>query len=63
MLKVYNLIGQEIITLVNKEQYAGNYSIIWNGKDNHNKQVSSVTYFYVLKTENHSISKKMLLLK
>ena len=32
MLKVYNLIGQEIITLVNKEQYAGNYSIIWNGK-------------------------------
>ena len=63
MLKVYNLIGQEIITLVNKEQYAGNYSIIWNGKDKHNKQVSSGTYFYVLKTENHSISKKMLLLK
>ena len=34
-----------------------------NIADKHNKQISSGTYFYVLKTENHSISKKMLLLK
>ena len=63
ILKIYNLIGQEIITLVNEEQYAGNYNIIWNGKDKDNKQLSSGTYFYVLKTQNHSVAKKMLLLK
>ena len=34
-----------------------------NGKDKDNKQLSSGTYFYVLKTQNHSVAKKMLLLK
>ena len=32
-------------------------------KDKHNKQVSSGTYFYVLKTENHSAIKKDVTLK
>jgi len=63
-LKIYNLSGQLIRTLVNKERLPGNYSIAWNGKDALGKQVCGGVYFYQLKTDNgFSETKKMLLLK
>jgi len=57
-LKVYNLLGQEIATLVNEELNAGAFEVNFNAAN-----LSSGTYFYKLKTENTSLVKKMIVLK
>mgnify|MGYP001187980012 CR=1 FL=1 len=62
-LSVYNILGQEVISLVNKEQFAGKYTIRWDGTSNRLTNVSSGTYFYVLQTNNFKQVKKMVLLK
>ena len=63
LLVIYNLLGQEVITLINNEQWAGKYSVRWNGTNQFGNQVSTGTYFYFLKTQNNQSVKKMLLLK
>ncbi|MFC1898617.1 C10 family peptidase [Candidatus Cloacimonadota bacterium] len=62
-LTVYNIKGQKVVTLVNEIKEAGQHSIVWNGKDNNNKTVSSGIYFYRLSTGKKIMKKKMLLLK
>ncbi|MCF8356725.1 MAG: C10 family peptidase [Melioribacteraceae bacterium] len=62
-LTVYNIKGQKVVTLVNEIKEAGQHSIVWNGKDNNNKTVSSGIYFYRLSTGKRNMKKKMLLLK
>lgn len=57
-LKVYDLQGKEITSLVNKKQSAGNYSVEFNGAN-----LSSGIYFYTLQTENYKETKKMMLVK
>lgn len=59
-LSIYNLLGQKVATLVNKEQAAGSYQVHWDGKDQFNKSVPSGVYIYRLQTNNYSSSKKML---
>lgn len=62
MLKVYDILGREIATLVNKSQSSGNYEIEFDGS-----KLSSGIYFYKLSTgvgaKNYSTTKKMILLK
>lgn len=62
-LVIYNLKGQEIKTLVNKELNIGQHSFIWNGKDSQGKPVASGIYFYRINTEKRTIINKMILLK
>jgi hypothetical protein len=62
-LKIFNVKGQLVKTLVNNTQDAGYKKISWNGKDNDNKAVASGIYFYTLETPNSSTSKKMMLMK
>ena len=62
-LKIYNISGQEIRTLVNEKQIAGKHSVTWNGKDSNNKNVSSGIYLYKLSAGKETKIKKMLLLK
>ena len=57
-LKVYDMLGQEVATLVNKEQKAGNYEINFNA----NKLTSEI-YFYTLQAGKYRATNKMLLLK
>jgi hypothetical protein len=57
-LKVYDLLGKEVATLVNEEKPAGEYEVEFNGSN-----LSSGMYFYQLKTDSHSETKKMVLLK
>ncbi len=57
-LRIYNILGEEVATLVNKKQLPGNYSVKFNAKN-----LPSGVYFYVLKYGNLSATKKMLLLK
>jgi hypothetical protein len=62
-IRVYNMLGQEIITLLEQEQSYGEYSILWNGLDRSGKQVASGVYFTELKAGSIRRVTKMLLLK
>ena len=62
-LKVYNIKGQLVKTLVKGEQQTGSYEVVWNGKDSNEKSISSGVYFYKLSTKDETIMKKMLMLK
>jgi len=62
-LIVFNLKGKKVKILVNEKLDYGNHTIIWNGKDDNNKAVSSGIYFYKLKTDNNEETKKMILMK
>ena len=62
-LEIYNIKGQKVKTLVNENLEAGNHSVIWNGKNDNNKLVSSGIYFYKLKAGDFNSTKKMILLK
>ncbi|MBL7959563.1 T9SS type A sorting domain-containing protein [bacterium] len=63
-LKVYNILGQEVIVLVNGYYETGrNYSVNWNGKDQLGLPVASGLYFYRLEAGKIAKTKKMLLVK
>lgn len=55
-LKVYDISGRVISNLINKEQPSGNYEAILNT----NNQLQSGTYFYTLKVNNLSKTKKLI---
>lgn len=57
-LRVYDLLGREIIMLVNREQKPGNYSVKFDASE-----IPSGVYFYKLITNNYSQTKKMILLR
>jgi len=57
-LKVYDVLGNEVATLVNEEKSAGKYQVDFNGRE-----LSSGVYFYQLKAGSFVETKKMLLLK
>ncbi|MFQ5499939.1 MAG: T9SS type A sorting domain-containing protein [Candidatus Zixiibacteriota bacterium] len=63
VLKVYDLLGRTVNTLISETQSAGSYAIDWDGTDIEGNTVASGMYFYRLETDNYSIAKKMLLLK
>lgn len=62
-LKIYNLNGQEISTLVNEIQGAGFRSVVWDGSDNQGHKVSSGIYIYQLQTGNWKKSDKVALIR
>ena len=62
-VKVFNLKGQIINTLVNKEVAAGNQSVTWNGKDASGNAVSSGLYFVRVENSGKAVTRKMLLSK
>jgi hypothetical protein len=57
-LKVYNILGQVVSTLVNDNMKAGTYETIFDANG-----LSSGTYLYVVNVGNHNITGKMLLMK
>ncbi|MDQ7799627.1 MAG: FlgD immunoglobulin-like domain containing protein, partial [Candidatus Edwardsbacteria bacterium] len=62
-LKIYNVTGQLVKTLINKDQPAGGYTINWDRKDNNSMSVSAGVYIYHLSTDDKSQSRKMIVLK
>ena len=60
VLDVYNLIGQKVATLVNREQQAGSYSVQFSAAS---RQYTSGVYFYRLQAGNFVETKKLILLK
>jgi photosystem II stability/assembly factor-like uncharacterized protein len=61
-LKVYDLLGKEVATLVNEEKPAGSYEVEFNSASSI-KNLASGIYFYRLQAEDFVETKKMLLLK
>ncbi len=63
VLKVYNIQGEEIATLVNNSLNAGSYKAQWNGRNLNGETLSSGIYIYRIITDNFSQSHKMIMLK
>ncbi len=57
-LKVYDLLGKEIVTLVDENKAVGNFKVTFDARN-----VPSGTYFYTLKSREFSQTKKMILVK
>lgn len=62
-LDIFNILGQTVATLVNREMDAGQYSIRWEGSDNGGRPVASGIYFYRLSSGTFSRTIRMVLLK
>nr|MDA3813021.1 carboxypeptidase regulatory-like domain-containing protein [Candidatus Cloacimonadota bacterium] len=62
-INIYNMKGQLVKTLVNEQLEAAYHDVVWNGKDNSNKSISSGIYFYKMRSSNYTATKKMILMK
>ena len=62
-LKIFNIKGQLIKILVNEYKQKGDHSVIWNGTDMQNRQVSSGAYYYRLQVGNRVKTKSLTLVK
>ena len=62
-LKIYNINGEEVSTLVDEFQNAGYQSMVWNGLDKNGVAVTSGMYYIRLKSSNQSQFRRMLLIK
>jgi flagellar hook assembly protein FlgD len=62
-IKVYNAMGQLVRTLVDERRDPGRYSIRWDGRNQAGERVSSGVFFYSMKAERFSETKKMLVVR
>jgi len=62
-LAIYDLLGRQVTTLVNRVEEPGYRSVTWNGTDAVGKTVSAGMYLYVIKAGDFVQTRKMILLK
>jgi len=62
-LKIYNILGEEVKNLINKELSAGTYNLEWDGTANKGQLVSSGVYLYKLSSSIFTQEMKMVLVK
>ena len=64
-LKIYDVLGQEVKTLINREQQAGVYNVTWKGDNNFGSKIASGIYIYRIEAGSGKFNqtKKMILLK
>tara|TARA_Y100001935_G_C17061088_1_gene386753 strand:+ start:108 stop:656 length:549 start_codon:yes stop_codon:yes gene_type:complete len=62
-LVIHDIIGREIISLVNGFQSRGYKSVVWNGTNHLSQPVSAGMYLYTIQAKNYTQTKKMILLK
>ena len=58
LLKVYDILGNEVVTLINETKSSGSYAVPFDGK-----KLSSGVYFYTLETGEYRSTKRMILMK
>ena len=63
IVEVMNISGRVVNTLLNSEMQSGVHSVRWDGTDDSGKELSSGVYFYRLRTDGYSETRKMMLLK
>jgi flagellar hook assembly protein FlgD len=62
-LAVFNVTGQFVSSLYEGELTAGYHDVVWNGTDQHGISVPSGVYLYRLVTQEHTMTRKLLLSK
>lgn len=62
-LQVFDMMGRVVATLVDGVLPAGKHTVVWNGKTSDGRLMASGLYFYTLKTEGYTATRKMMLLK
>ena len=62
-ITIFDMLGGEVKTLINKTQDAGSRSVIWNATNDYGKSVSAGIYLYQIEAGEHLQTKKMVLLK
>ena len=62
-LKIFNLLGEEVATLLSASLLSGFQSVEWDGRDNNGNQVASGTYIYQLISPEFTKSRQMVFLK
>jgi hypothetical protein len=62
-IKIYNILGQEVRTLINNQLQAGVYNVQWNSDNNFGQHVASGIYIYRVTAGQYIKSMKMILLK
>ncbi len=63
LVTIYNVKGQKVKELVNKEMITGRYSVVWNGQNTNGNAVGSGVYFVKIKQKNNNHLHKMMLMK
>ncbi|MDZ7362423.1 MAG: malectin domain-containing carbohydrate-binding protein [candidate division KSB1 bacterium] len=63
VLKIYSLLGEEVATLVEQNQQAGVFSVVWDGKDRHGRRVAPGVYIGRLESGGMVDMRKMILLQ
>ncbi len=58
---IYNLIGQQVCNLVDREYFPGSYELIWNGQDSHGEPVAAGIYLCQMKARSFSKTIRMVL--
>ncbi len=62
-IMVFNVLGQQVKTLVNGEMSAGQHSVTWEGDDNRGDAVASGIYFYKMVSDEFVKTRKMVLMR
>lgn len=62
-VNIYDAIGRLTRNLVNEPYDIGNYTLIWDGKDDQGVNVIAGVYFYTIKTEGYKGTKKLVLMR
>ncbi len=62
-LEVFDIMGQQVLQLVNEEQAAGSHTVVWDGTGADGKPVLNGVYFYRLRTGGLSEMRKVLVVR
>jgi len=62
-LSIYNIMGQRVITLIDRPMEAGYHTEDWHGSDENGLQVTTGLYIYQLRTEGRVVTKRMIKMK
>ncbi len=62
-IDIYNIKGQKVTRLIEKNFNAGRHTVVWKGQDDAGKNVASGVYFYKMTSGDYTQTKKMMLMK
>ena len=62
-VSIYNILGQKVYNLVDREMEPGSYQATWEGTDTFGSEVASGIYFYKMISNNYVETRKMLLMR